>query len=76
MFTYSLVNTSTIEGLHGSLGSSWIVVFDKTVVETLALDVVSKRADVEASSAFVVDQILENNDRRKRVSSCKQTKGK
>ena len=60
MFTYRLVNTSTIEGLHSSLGGSWIVVFDETVVETLALDVVSKGADVKATSAFVVDQTLDN----------------
>ena len=60
MFTYRLVNTSTIEGLHSSLGSSWIVVFDKTVIKTLALDVVSNCADVKATSAFVVAQILEN----------------
>ena len=42
MFTYSLVNTPTIKGLHGSLGSSWVVVFNETVIEALALDVVSK----------------------------------
>ena len=42
MFTYSLVNTSTIKGLHSSFGSSWVVVFNKAVIEALALDVVSK----------------------------------
>lgn len=54
------MNASTIKGLHSSLGGSWVVVFNKAVIEALTLDVVSKRPDVKAMSAFVVDQNLES----------------
>lgn len=32
---------TTIESLHSAFCRSWIVVFDKTVIEALALDVFS-----------------------------------
>ena len=35
--TYSLVDATAVEGSHGSFCSSWIVVLNKTVVETFAL---------------------------------------
>lgn len=35
--THSLVDTSTIQSLHGSLCCSWIVVLNKAVVKSLRL---------------------------------------
>jgi hypothetical protein len=35
--TYRLVNTSAVQGLHGSFSCSRIVVFNKTVIKSLRL---------------------------------------
>jgi hypothetical protein len=33
-----LVNATSVEGLHGALGSTWVIVLDESVVEALGLE--------------------------------------
>jgi hypothetical protein len=37
MTTYRVVHTAAIQGRHGTLGRSWVIVFDEPVVEPLGL---------------------------------------
>lgn len=37
LLTYRLMNPSSVQGLHGSLGCARVIVLDKAVVETLSL---------------------------------------
>lgn len=49
---HRLVDTPTVECLHGSLSSAWIVVFDETVVEALALKEGSELAMLSRRTAM------------------------
>jgi hypothetical protein len=37
--TYRLVDTTSVKGLHRSLGRTWIVVFDEAVVQPFGLEI-------------------------------------
>lgn len=36
--TYGLVDPSSVESLHGSFCRSWVVVFNKTIIKSLRLE--------------------------------------
>lgn len=44
--TYRLVDAAAIQGLHSSLSGTGVIVLDKSVVESLALELETKKFDV------------------------------